>query len=797
MLTEQKVLMKSARSSGSKRLTKWPNGHPRSAKPKPAKLFPYKNPALPIEKRVNDLISRMTLEEKAAQMMCIWQKKSETLLDADGNFDLEKAKASFKKGHGIGQIGRPSDAGKGKDPQENAELTNAIQKFFIEHSRLGIPVIFHEECLHGQASVGATSFSQPIGLAATFDPDLIKALFAMTAEEARSRGTHQALTPVVDVARDPRWGRVEETYGEDPFLVSRLGIAAVQGFQGDASFRNKKHVIATLKHFAAHGQPESGMNCAPVDVSMRVLREMFLFPFKETLQKGGALSVMPSYNEIDGVPSHANKCLLRDVLRKEWGFKGFLVSDYYAIWELSNRPDTHGHRVAHDKKEAALLAVRAGVNIEFPEPDCYLHLIELVREGAVKESELDSLVAPMLQAKFKLGLFEDPYVDPEESKRTASNPAHRKLALQAARETITLLKNEDDLVPLDPGHINAIAVIGPNADRELLGGYSGRPAFYTSVLEGIRAKVGERVKVPYAEGCKITIGGSWNQDLVTRSDPDEDRKLVEEAVEVASKADVVVLAIGGNEQTSREGWSKTHLGDRASLQMVGMQEDLAKAILETGTPVIVLLFNGRPLSIPYLAEHVPVIFECWYLGQETGHAIADVLFGDYNPGGKLPITIPRSVGHIPAFYNHKPSARRGYLFDDVSPLYSFGFGLSYTTFSFSNLRLDRKNIRNKDATRIHVDITNTGKRLGDEVVQMYIRDCVSSVTRPIKELKGFQRVALQPGQTKIVTFDITPDLLSFYDINMKFGVEPGEFEIMVGNSSRDADLQKVILTVRK
>jgi beta-glucosidase len=797
MFPGQKMLMKGARSSGSRLLTKWSKGDSRSARTKPAGLAPYKNSALPIEKRVRDLLGRMTVEEKAAQMMCLWQKKAETLLDADGNFDLEKAKGSFKKGHGIGQVGRPSDAGKGKDPKENAELTNAIQKFFIEHSRLGIPVIFHEECLHGQASVGATSFSQPIGLAATFNPNLVKALFAMTAEEARSRGTHQALTPVVDVARDPRWGRVEETYGEDPFLVSRMGIAAVQGFQGDATFRDKKHVIATLKHFAAHGQPESGMNCAPVDVSIRVLREIFLYPFRESLQKGGALSVMPSYNEIDGVPSHANKWLLRDVLRKEWGFKGFLVSDYYAIWELSNRPDTHGHRVARDKKEAALLSVRAGVNIEFPEPDCYLHLIELVREGALKESELDALVGPMLHAKFKLGLFDDPYVEPEEAQRVAANPTHRKLALQAARETVTLLKNEDELVPLDPTHINTIAVIGPNADRELLGGYSGRPACYTSVLEGIRAKVGERMKVPYAEGCRITIGGSWNQDLVTRSNPDEDRKLIEEAVEVAAKADVVVLAIGGNEQTSREGWSKAHLGDRANLQMVGMQEELAKAILETGTPVIVLLFNGRPLSIPYLAEHAPVIFECWYLGQETGNAVADVLFGDYNPGGKLPITIPRSVGHIPAFYNYKPSARRGYLFDDVSPLYAFGFGLSYTTFSFSNLRLDRKNIRAKDATRVHVDITNTGKRLGDEVVQMYIRDCYSSVTRPVKELKGFQRLTLQPGQTRTVTFDVTPEILSFYDINMKFGVEPGEFEIMLGNSSRDSDLQKLTLTVRK
>src|SRR5215475_14509670 len=403
MFPEQKVVMKSARSSDSGRLTRWPNGHSRSAGPKTAKQVPYQNPASPIEKRVRDLLGRMTLEEKAAQMMCVWQKKAETLLDADGNFDLEKAKASFKKGQGIGQVGRPSDAGKGKDPKENAELTNAIQKFFIEHSRLGIPVIFHEECLHGQASAGATSFSQPIGLAATFNPDLVRALFAMTAEEARSRGTHHALTPVVDVARDPRWGRVEETYGEDPFLVSRMGIAAVQGFQGDGNFQDRKHVLATLKHFAAHGQPESGINCAPVNVSERVLRETFLLPFKTAIQQSGAISVMASYNEIDGVPSHASRWLLRDVLRKEWGFKGFVVSDYYAIWELSDRPDTHGHAVAKDKRDACRLAVEAGVNIELPDPDCYLHLVELVRKGALKEKQLDALVAPMLYWKFKLG----------------------------------------------------------------------------------------------------------------------------------------------------------------------------------------------------------------------------------------------------------------------------------------------------------------------------------------------------------------------------------------------------------
>jgi beta-glucosidase len=758
---------------------------------------PYKNAALPAEKRVADLLSRMSLEEKAAQMMCVWQKKAETLVDADGNFDLQKARASFKDGHGLGQVGRPSDAGKGQDARQMAELTNAIQKFFIKHSRLGIPVMFHEECLHGQAAIGGTSFSQPIGLGATFNPKLVEELFTMTAAEARLRGTHQALTPVVDVARDPRWGRVEETYGEDPWLVSQLGIAAVRGFQGDASFKDKRRVIATLKHFAAHGQPESGINCAPVNVSLRLLREVFLQPFKDVIDKAGAISVMASYNEIDGVPSHASQWLLRDVLRKEWGFKGFIVSDYYAIWELADRPDTHGHHVAKDKKEAALLSVKAGVNIEFPEPDCYLHLLELVREKKLTEAELDELVAPMLYWKFKMGLFDDPYVDPDEADRVVGSDAHRVLARQAARETITLLKNEKRLVPLNPKKIKSIAVIGPNADRELLGGYSGRPKQFTSVLEGIRAKVGGRVEVPYAEGCKITIGGSWNQDLVTLSNPEEDRKLIQEAVQVARRADVVVLAIGGNEQTSREGWSKNHLGDRTSLELIGRQEELARAVIATGTPVIVLLFNGRPLAINYLSEHAPAIFECWYLGQETGDAVADVLFGDFNPGGKLPMTIPRSAGHLPSFYNYKPSARRGYLFDDVSPLYPFGFGLSYTTFAFKNVRLEKKTIRPDEKTRVLVDVTNTGKREGTEVVQLYIRDQVSSVTRPVKELKGFQKISLKPGETRTVALDITPESLAFYDVNLRYVVEPGEFDILVGSSSRDADLQKVVLTVTK
>ncbi|MGA9071558.1 MAG: glycoside hydrolase family 3 N-terminal domain-containing protein [Terracidiphilus sp.] len=767
------------------------------AKSKAKSVPAYKNAKLAPAARVQDLLKRMTVQEKAEQMRCVWLEKAQKLVDDKGNFDLAKAKAAFKGGRGIGQVGRPSDAGGGRNAREMAVLTNQIQKFFLENTRLGIPVVFHEECLHGHAAPAGTSFSQPIGLGATFNPELVERLFTMTAEEARVRGTHQALTPVVDVAREPRWGRVEETYGEDPFLVSRLGIASVRGFQGDKKFRDKKHVIATLKHFVGHAEPESGQNCAPANVSLRVLRETFLFTFKEVLKHAGAISIMPSYNEVDGVPSHANQWLLRDVLRKEWGFKGYLVSDYYAIWELNYRPDTHGHFLAEDKKKACALAVKAGVNIELPDPDCYLHLEELVKKGVLKEKELDELVAPMLYWKFVMGLFDDPYVDPEIAAQVVGSDANRELALEAAHETITLLKNEGNVLPLNPKKLKSIAVIGPNANRGLLGGYSGVPEHNVTVLDGIKQKVGNKVEVLYSEGCKITVGGSWNIDPVVASDPEEDRKQIAEAVEVAKNADVIVLAIGGNEQTSREAWARNHMGDRTSLDLIGRQNELVEAMVALGKPVVALVFNGRPLSITDLSKSVPAIFECWYMGQETGRAVADTLFGDVNPGGKLPITIPRSVGHLPSFYNYKPSARRGYLFDDTTPLYPFGFGLSYTSFSFENARLAKKKIGVKGATKLLVDVKNTGKRAGSEVVQMYIRDCFSSVTRPVKELKGFKKVWLEPGESTTVSIDITPDLLAFYDINMKYVVEPGDFEIQVGSSSQDADLTKLTLTVTK
>src|SRR5208283_2147323 len=402
---------------------------------------------------------------------------------------------------------------------------------------------------------------------------------------------------------------------------------------------------------------------------------------------------------------------------------------------------------------------------------------------------------PMLYWKFQMGLFDDPYVDPDAADAIVGCDAHRQLALQAARQTITLLKNENQLAPLSLDRIKTIAVIGPNAHRSLLGGYSGIPKHDVTVLDGIKARVGNRAKVLYSEGCKVTIGGSWVQDEVVPSDPAEDRRQIAEAVKVAKKADVIVLAIGGNEQTSREAWNLQHMGDRTSLDLIGRQEELVKAMVALGKPVVVFLFNGRPLSINYLEQNVPVIYECWYLGQETGHAVADVLFGDYNPSGKLPISVPRSAGHLPVFYNYKPSARRGYLFDDVSPLYAFGYGLSYTSFAIGEPKLTKKKIKKDGSTRVLVDVTNTGKRAGTEVVQLYIRDVVSSATRPVKELKGFKKVRLSPGESMTVAFDVTPEMLKFYDVNMKHVVEPGEFALMVGNSSRNQDLKKVALQV--
>jgi beta-glucosidase len=540
-----------------------------------------------------------------------------------------------------------------------------------------------------------------------------------------------------------------------------------------------------------HGQPEGGRNCAPANLAEREIRENFLPAFQAAVEAGVG-SVMASYNEINGVPVHANRWLLRDVLRGEWGFGGFICSDGGGIEQLYSV-----HHVAHSREEAACLALEAGIDFELD--SCYGTLREQVRSGRVPVELVDTAVSRVLRAKFLLGLFDDPFSDPAEAERVTNCPEHRQLAMATAGKSLVLLKN-DGLLPLDMGKIKTLAVIGPNAVGVHLGGYSGEPGHGVSVLEGIRQKVGKRIEVLYAEGCKITANDfgaqewrRWGEDPVLPPDPAVDEPLIAAAVETARKADVIVLVIGENESVCREGWNEQHLGDRDSLDLPGRQEDLVRVLLATGIPIVVLLINGRPLSINLVAEYVPAIFEGWYLGQEGGTAFADALFGDINPGGKLPITFPRSTGQIPAYYNHKPSRNRSYLFTDGRPLFPFGHGLSYTTFRFGKPRLARDRIKPGGSTTLSMEVTNTGARAGDEVVQMYIRDCVSSVTRPVKELKDFRRIALQPGETQTVEFAIAPAQLSFLDMNMKRVVEPGAFEIMVGASSADA--QTVILEV--
>lgn len=739
----------------------------------------YKNPRLPVEHRVADLLGRMTLEEKVAQLTCLWttrpQMGPQTDFSTDrGDFSPDKARLVMK--YGIGQVARQRER---KGPREGAVFANAVQKWLIENTRLGIPAIFHDEILHGHMAQGSTSFPQPIALASSWDPDFINKVFTAAALETRARGSHQVLGPNLDVAREPRWGRTEETYGEDPYLVSRMAVAIIKALQGSGPGVDGDHIIATAKHFAAHGQPEGGTNIAPANYSERVLREFFLPSFEAAVKEAGVMSVMASYNEIDGVPSHANKWLLEKVLREEWGFKGYIVSDYYGIPQLESL-----HHVTAAKAEAARLALEAGVDIELPDPDCFPLLVQLVKEGKVAEATIDRAVARNLRAKFLLGLFENPYVDPERAVKVTNSQTHRDLAVEAARRSIILLKNENNLLPLDRNELKSIAVIGPNADRVHLGGYSDNPGRGISVLQGIKDKVGSNIKVTHAVGCNITKeGGDWWADTSHLSDPAEDSKLIAQAVATAKAADLALLVLGGNEDTNKEGWADNHLGDRDSLDLVGRQNDLVKAVLETGKPTIVLLINSGPLSVNYIAEKVPAILEGFYLGQETGVAVTDVLFGDYNPAGKLPVTFPRSVGQLPSYYNRKPTAKRGYLFASKEPLFPFGFGLSYTTFEYSNLRLSATQIGPADQTKVSVRITNTGKRAGDEIVQLYIHDLVSSVTRPVMELKDFKRISLAAGESQTVEFVITPDKLSFFDLNMNRSVEPGWFDIMVGTSS--------------
>ena len=732
---------------------------------------PYRNPKLPIEQRVADLVKRMTLEEKVEQIAG-GRRRGLAQLDPE-------AKAVFEKMRDLWQVDSQVNA------HDAAVLRNNAQKYLVEKTRLGIPAFFQGEALHGYMSIGSTSFPQVLGLASTWDPALVKQVFTAAADEMSAAGSNQAFTPVLDLARDPRWGRTEETYGEDPYLVSRMAVAAVTGLQGDDLLIDRHHVLATAKHFAVHGQPEGGTNTAPGNYSERTIRESFLMPFQAAVQEGHVGSVMASYNEIDGIPSHINRWLLDKVLRQEWGFRGYVTSDGGGLQML-----VETHHVAADKAEAARKALAAGVDFDLSDGSVYQTLLEQVQQGVVPEAELDLAVSRVLAAKFRLGLFEHPYVDPDYAAKTTNSAEHKALALKAADKAIVLLKNDGNLLPLDARKIKTIAVIGPNAADVHLGGYSrdAGAGNEVSILDGIRARASSAgVKVLYAEGCKITLGkqgwAAWYENEVKFPEPGSETASIQAAADVARKADVAIVVVGENESTNREAWSEQHLGDRDSLDLLGSQEALVRAVVETKTPTVVLLINGRPLSVNYVKEHVPAILEGWYLGERGGIAAAEVLFGDVNPGGKLPISFPRNVGELPDYYDHKPSANRSYLGDGHAPIFPFGWGLSYTTFHFDNLKVEPVTIRPGGNATVRVDVTNTGSREGDEVAQLYIHQQVASVTRPVKELRGFRRITLKPGEKQTVEFTLTPDALSLLDVNMNRVVEPGTFDIMVGPNS--------------
>ena len=750
-----------------------------------ANLPVYKDATKPIETRIADLLGRMTLEDKCRQID-IYHPKSLKISDrAILNKEFQLLGDTLSEGIGFLQFDTYLD------PENYAANFNAIQKYFVTETRLGIPAITNGEGCHGFVGTGGTVFPVPLSLGSTWDAPLIEEIYAAIAKEMRSYGITHAATPVLDLLRDPRYGRCNELYGEDPYLVGELGVSAIFGLQGHNPLIGPQHLIATAKHFGAHGEPEGGTNLSPANLSERVLRETHFYPFERIVKKANVRSVMASYNEIDGIPSHGNRWLLTDILRGEWGFTGYVISDYDAVRRMIYR-----QHVCHDQEEAAERALEAGMDFECPsnrQNYCFKYLPQLIRSGKVAESVLDSAVSRVLRNKFQMGLFEQPYVIPF-NKEAINNikEKHQQLSLKAAEEGIILLKNANKTLPFDKNKIKSLAIIGPNADEVHYGTYSNYAQKGVSILEGLRNYGAGKFNVYYEEGFQIYENDTVLTAAQKTVEAAENR--IKKAVALAQKCDAVLLVLGGNEMTCREGWGEDHTGDRVDLTLLGAQDQLAEEILKINKNVAVLLINGRPLAINYVAENAPAILEGWYLGQEQGNAVAKVVFGETNPSGKLTVTIPRSVGQLPVYYNHKPIVHeRSFVEGPYSPLFPFGFGLSYTTFKYDKVRLNKDTISVRDSVKVSVEVTNTGTCAGDEIAQLYIRDEVSSVTRPVKELKGFHRIPLEKGETNTVSFTITSEELQFYDANMDRVVEPGAFNLMIGGSSQDYIITQLIV----
>lgn len=703
-----------------------------------------------VDARVNDLLSRMTLEEKARQLdmyagLDVVDKHADnTHFAPDASFVPQNA-ANEWGSLGVGSV---------HDIYITPAMYNAIQRWIIGHNRLHIPALFIEEGLHGFSNSlqSGTVYPQSINLASTWDPDLAHETTAGIASEARSSGVDMLLGPVLDVARDPRWGRVEEDFGEDPYLTGRMGLAYVEGMQG-ATLNSDHNVIAEPKHFAGHGSPEGGTNTSPVHAGEREVRTIMLRSFQPAFEEGGAMGVMAAYHEIDGIPCAGNPWLLTQVLRKEWGFRGFVLSDLGAIRMLY---DTH--HVAATPADAIDMALTAGVDMQFYDFDHATYqnaIVDGVRGGALSEAAVDRAAGDVLRAKFELGLFDHPYVDPGLAAKAMRSPAHLAVSLRSARESMCLLKNDNGLLPLSKT-IGRIAVIGPNAASVQLGDYAqpGPTPSLVSLVDGVKAIVSSGTQVLTADGSDIDA-----------------------AVSMAKRADIVVLALGEHQGISGEGF------DRSSLDLPGNQEQLLEAVSAAGVPVVLVLQNGRPLSIPWAAAHVPAILEAWYPGERGGQAIAETLFGDNNPAGRLPISFPRSVGALPDFYNHDPSKREGYVDGPAEPLFPFGYGLSYTTFRYDNLTATPSMPGKPVDIAVHVDVTNTGTRAGDEVAQLYLHHDTSSVETPNIALAGFRRISMEPGEKRRLTFHLTPYELEIWNAEGKWVVENGDYTLTAGGSS--------------
>ena len=751
----------------------------------------YKDRCLSIDIRLSDLLSRMTLEEKVGQLLCPlgWE-----MYEIHGNEVCPSGK--FKqliKERNVGMLWATYRAdpwtkktlANGLNPEMAAKAGNALQKYVMENTRLGIPMFLAEEAPHGHMAIGATVFPTGIGMAATWSPELVKEVGQVIAKEIRSQGGHISYGPVLDLTRDPRWSRVEETFGEDPVLSGILGASMVDGL-GGGNLSQKYATIATLKHFLAYAVPEGGQNGNYASVGIRDLHQNFLPPFRKAID-AGALSVMTSYNSIDGIPCTSNHYLLTQLLRNEWKFRGFVVSDLYSIEGIHE-----SHFVAPTKENAAIQSVTAGVDVDLG-GDAYTNLCHAVQSGQMDKAVIDTAVCRVLRMKFEMGLFEHPYVDPKIAAKTVRRKEHIELARKIAQSSITLLKNENSILPLSKT-INKVAVIGPNADNRynMLGDYTApqEDSNVKTVLDGILTKLSP-FRVEYVRGCAI-------RDTTVNE--------IEQAIEAARRSEVVIVVVGGSSArdfktsyketgaaVAEEGSvSDMECGegfDRASLSLLGRQQELLESLQKTGKPLIVVYIEGRPLEKNWASEYADALLTAYYPGQEGGNAIADVLFGDYNPSGRLPISVPRSVGQIPVYYNKKAPRNHDYVEVSSSPLYSFGYGMSYTTFEYSDLQVVQKSAR---CFEVSFKVKNTGKYDGEEVSQLYMRDEYASVVQPMKQLKHFERFHLKKGEEKKVTFVLTEEDFFLVNYTLKKVVESGTFQVMIGSSSDDIRLEKSI-----